>query len=85
MHLYAQSDLISNLKDEFWGTINVWYAPKVFHSLSPGSKTVISPETTVMYSTLDVPNSYSPLAITPIVARPSSFSKLKLTTLPSKY
>ena len=47
--------------------------------------TVIFPDVTVMYSFVDVPNSYSPAAITPIVTAPSLFSNPNDFTFPSKY
>jgi hypothetical protein len=46
---------------------------------------VNSPEITVITSTDEVPNSYSPAAITPTVAVPSAESMPIETTLPSKY
>ncbi len=55
------------------------------HSSLPGSLTVSAPATTCMISSWLVPNSYSPAAITPMVAGPAVMSKAMDLTVPSKY
>ena len=84
-HKYGVSSVALQRNFTPFSTTNVSNFLYVFHSISPGINTSNFPDVTVMISIVDVPNSYSHFAMTPIVARPSALSNAMLFTLPSKY
>ena len=69
----------------FASTSNVSKGLYTFQSLAPGSFTMSLPVVTSMISFVEVPNSYSPLAIAPTVAGPSVVLNAMDFTFPSKY
>ena len=68
-----------------FSTTNVSIVLNVFQVEEPGNMMINSPDVTVMYSVVAVPNSYSPGAITPMVAGPSGVLNAIDFTFPSKY
>jgi hypothetical protein len=67
------------------GTVNDLPGPKSAHFALSGSNAESLPVMTVIISTVDVPNSYSPGAMTPTVAGHWLVSKAMDFTLPLKY